>query len=290
MPLNLLLEKDLRDHSRRALDTLEMWLRRLIHDELSKNLGAGYLGVVAAKGGNVANRKMSQTMLGRLNKSPADYPRTIDAAMLGDLIAFLCERDLYHHFEAALREAFPLGREHAALMLHRLVAPRNALAHGRPFSVRHAEQVLCYAGDVISSIKSYYAGKNMNDEFNAPRITRYSDSLGNVFFSEQFGDIGFGRIVSGGKILGTLRPGETLSAEVEVDQSFARHSFEVRWSSIAMNDAKGDTTKFVWNVTDIDVKLSRQLNVTVVTREPWHRYGSHDDLLIATYKVLPPGR
>jgi hypothetical protein len=290
MPLNLLLDKDLRDHCRRTLDTLEMWLRRLVHDKLRDALGVDYLDVVAATGGNVAFRKMNQSMLGRLNKAPTDYPRKIDAAMFGDVIALICDQDLYRHFKSALQEAFPLGCEQATLILNRLVGPRNALAHGRPFSVRQAEQVICYAGDVIASIKGYYTGKNMNDEFNAPLITKYSDSLGNVFYSEKFGFAGFGRIVSGGTNLGTLRVGEILAVEVEVDQSFARHSYTVQWSSVAMNAATGDSNKFVWQVTEKDVKINRQLNVTVVSKEQWHRYGSHDDLLIATYTILPPGR
>lgn len=44
MPLHSIPEKDLRDYCRRSIETLEVWLRRLIDEELRKVYGSNYLG------------------------------------------------------------------------------------------------------------------------------------------------------------------------------------------------------------------------------------------------------
>ena len=156
MPLHLLKELELRDHCRRAIEALEFWLRRSIDTALAEAYGADYFSAVDEQGNNVINAELRRSLGERRDANPNRYARLIDAALLEDEIRIICNPNLYpRFFGQALNEAFPVGREQAKATLDRLVGPRNALSHNNPVSVREAEQVICYSGDVIESLKKF---------------------------------------------------------------------------------------------------------------------------------------
>ena len=148
MPLHWLPESDLREHSKRSIEALELWLRRLIDQELSTTYGADYIDATRPNGDRLLRNEIGR----RLHKRTTDklkFPRPIDGALLEDLIDIICNPKLYdQHFRNPLQDAFPQGHAMARSMLSRLVAPRNALSHANPISVHDALRILCYSEDV----------------------------------------------------------------------------------------------------------------------------------------------
>ncbi|WP_423414352.1 hypothetical protein RLW55_12335 [Hyphomicrobium sp. B1] len=213
----------------------------------------------------------------------------LDAADLDHLIDILCNPDLYRaHFHEPLSETFPLGREQARCVLIRLVEPRNALAHAGPLAVRQAEQIICYSSDVIDALKGHYATKNMEKEFNVPTIIRYSDSRGNVLHREQFLQMGSMMLAQpSGKPLATVRVGERLSIEVEIDPTFARAEYSIDWIGSTTGMLCPDRTQLLLDIDFRHVNEQFGFHATVKSKEAWHRFGTWDDCLIATYRILP---
>ena len=291
MPLHRLTDIDLRDHGKRSIEALEMWLRRLIEMELSSAYGANYLQATTVDGSNLISRNITKDMVARRAEKPDRYPRLIDAALLDDVIKIICKPVLFNHFRDALKKAFPQGEEHARSTLDRLLAPRNALYHANPVSVRQVEQVICYSNDTIASIKDYYERKNLNQQFNAPTIIRISDSLGNVFHSPQLTDlasVGRGAIRSGSNTVATLRVGETLSLEIEVDPTFARSDYLIKWHVPNEPSLVNDSEKLVLPLQEKHVGIMYQIQAILISKASWHRYQTFDDNVAIAYCVLPP--
>src|SRR5262245_25800378 len=150
MPFHRLTDVERRAICRERVDSLEHWLRRLIHDELSRAYGGDYIRAVGADGQNVLNNRIQQEMERNQMREPDRYPRLIDAALLDTEIDIICNPKLFGaHFRNALVEAFPEGVEEARTFLRRLLPSRNALSHANPILVRQCEQVVCYSNDVI---------------------------------------------------------------------------------------------------------------------------------------------
>jgi hypothetical protein len=291
MPLHKLTDSELRDHGKRSIEALEMWLRRLIDTELSSSYGANYLLATMNDEGNLISRSITKEMVARRIEEPARYPRAIDAALLNDVINIICKPGLFDHFRGALNIAFPLGDMQAKTTLEKLVAPRNALYHANPVSVRQIEQVICYSNDAIASIKRYYESKNLSEQFNAPTIIRISDSLGNVFHSPQLADLGSvgrGALRAGSKTVATLRAGETLSLEIEVDPSFARSEYLIQWFAPNLPIITNNSEKFVLALQSKHVSKMFQIQVRLISKADWHRYQTFDDSVAIAYCVLPP--
>ena len=85
MPLHEFSEKDLRDHCRRILEGLELWLRRLIHDQFCDAFGQDYIDAVDGNDENVINSNIKRRLKRRLNEEPDRYERPIDAATFGEM-------------------------------------------------------------------------------------------------------------------------------------------------------------------------------------------------------------
>ena len=239
----------------------------------------------------LAEGVFDQEDLARRTTEPERYPRPIDAALLDNSIKIICKPGLFEHFRDALKIAFPLGDVHARLTLEKLVAPRNALYHANPVSVRQVEQIVCYSNDIIASIKHYYECKNVSEQFNAPTIIRISDNLGNVFHSSQLTDLGgvSGRAaIRGNGTIATLRAGETLSLEIEVDPTFPRSGYTIRWH--VPNDAAASfvSEKLVLPLHGKHVSKMFQIQAMVVSNTIWHRYQTFDDSVAIAYRILPP--
>ena len=230
MPLYSLTEKDLRDHCKRAIETIEQWMRRLIDQKLTESYGADYLNAKRTNGDRVINKGIAKALTERMAQEPDRYPTLISAALLEDEISLLCHPELYkEHFVIALKNAFPEGNDEARTFLQRLVPIRNALSHSNTISVHDAYRVLCYTHDVIQSIKDYYRAVNMGRQFDVPTIIPVTDSLGHdrllsdpnraaaviLDFSRDDKDV--------------LHCGDTLSIEVEVDPTFDASTYEIKW-------------------------------------------------------------
>lgn len=288
-----LTDNELRNLCREKLESLEHWLRRLIDEELADKYGGDYFSYADSKGNRLIKKSIVEAFEERVKKEPSRYNRKIDAVLLDDAIAIVCNPSLYVLFKPALSDAFPNGGNEARTFLKRLLDPRNRLAHANPISQRQAEQVICYSNDVIDSLRLYYAAIGMHQEYNVPLILKVIDSFGNVFYRNQMLP---SHINSPHKNLAKLsqcflRPGDTLTVEIEVDPAFDRSEYTVSWRispsqnpfQIVSNDLKVKLHLSVQHVTE-----SLILECRIKSNQQWHRMGSEDDRLTLNYKVLPP--
>jgi hypothetical protein len=290
MPLYSLTERDLRDHCKRAIEALETWMRRLIHQQLSDAYGANYIDAMRPSGQRVINNDIARGLRARMTSDPERFPTPIDATFLEDAIALLCNPELYtQHFQAALMKAFPEGQAEARTFLNRLVRPRNALYHANPISVHEAYRVLCYTHDIIQSVKAYYESVNMQQQFNVPQVIRVIDSLGHaVSFSPASRPDGFGMLDYSRDENAILHCGDTLSIEVEVDPTFDPSTYEVEWLIGNVGGPRTTGSRFVLPLEERYVSTRLCLVCRVTSNAAWHKLGTHDDQLDIAYRVLPP--
>src|SRR5690349_7773640 len=150
-------EEELRAHCKQILESLEFWLRRIIHDTLLKEFGEKYIEAIRKNGDPLLNGRIRKKIAERIEAEPERYSRQIDASLLDHLVDIICHPDNYkNYFISAFEQAFPDGNAEARTFMSRLVDPRNRLYHGNSISVRTAEQIICYSHDIIESLKNHY--------------------------------------------------------------------------------------------------------------------------------------
>ncbi|MCP9755143.1 hypothetical protein EGI26_08260 [Lacihabitans sp. CCS-44] len=278
----ILTEDERRIICKQALESLEFWLRRLIHDTLSTDFGDDYLSATL-NGRNIINNNIRGKIQERKNKEPERFPRLIDASLLEHQIDIICNPDLYNSFfKEPFKLAFPNGREVTKTFLERLVYPRNCLYHANPISVRMSEQVVCYTNDVIDSLKSYYRMIQKEQEFNVPKIIKAIDSFGNVFHFNTSQDNG---IFLHEKPEFYLYPGDTLTIEIEVDPTFDESEYSVSWYGPNMSC---QNKKMVLRIDESFVSIGYQIECHLISNKTWHKYSTFDDKFYIIYKILPP--
>lgn len=285
-------DSQIRNICKERLESLEYWLRRLIDIQLSSAYG-DFFNYSDEKGNKVVKNKVVESLEKRMLKEPDRYNRKIDAVLLDDSIDIICNPNLYNdHFKKALEIAFPDGSKVAKTFLKRLIDPRNRLVHANPISHRQAEQVICYTNDVIESIKEHYRSLNMSEEYNVPLILKVIDSYGKVYHREQLSQCHDGGIMITNHNTSQfdLRPGDTLSLEVEVDPSFSESEYEVSWaSSKGFSHEVPNGNKVVVNITEKQVGKQFDVQCRVTSNKSWHRMSlGADDFLLYYIKVLPP--
>lgn len=288
--LHQLTESELRQICKERIESLEHWLRRLIDQTLTAKYG-DYFYHVDQSGNKLISTQISRSIQVRQQNDPNRYGRLIDATLLEDAISIICNPRHYPLFSRALNRAYPEGADVAKTFMQRIVEPRNRLAHSNAISVRQAEQVLCYSNDVISSIKNYYSEVGLQQDFNVPLILRYVDSCGNERYRSQLRESATGGVYA--NFLETpnldLRPGETLSFEVEIDSTFdaAQYTLSASPSDVTIvrtqHGCKGLIALTNKHVGEVFV-----LQIVVTTTKEWHRYSNKDDSMAAMYRVLPP--
>jgi len=289
--LSSLPDSDIRSICKQKIESLEHWLRRLIDDTLTPIYGE-YFSHEDASGNRLIKSALANQVAERQLREPSRYPRKIDAVLLDDAIEILCKPELYkNHFRTPLVHAFPNGREEAKTFLGRIQAPRNNLAHANTISARAAEQIICYSNDVIESLREHYKSLNMQQEYDVPLILRITDSFGQTFTRGQLMQVHDGGIsltyISNPSH--HLRPGDTLTLELEVDPAYESESYSIRWASTKGLDGACDTPKLVVTILDRHVGQSLDIQCRITTKRSWHRMQmGADDFLIAYFKVLPP--
>lgn len=281
MSLTQLPIDDLRTLCRNRLETLELWLRRLIHDKLTAAYGHGYLEHEVS-GNYIFRGDVRRKASARMRESPDRFSRPVDALFLDELVTTLCKQDLHReHFRDALSGAFPDGSEEARSFLSRLVDIRNLLAHANPISDHQALRVFCYSQDIIKSIADHYESLGMSKEFNSPTFVAFRDSMGHAeYIAKTFARLDFRDSI--------LHPGDRLRVQVDVDDSFSMDTYAVNW--VVANISKGESGKgssFEIVLTPRHVGESFSIVATLKSVEEWHRHTNFDAQLIVYYKVLP---
>jgi hypothetical protein len=265
----------------RHLDGAENWLRRLVHFELQRRYGDGYLS--KAKG----VRKNTIEFVEAKGAATHVNMRDVDATTFGQLVAIVRNPELFEHFGEALRRAYPPGREVAGHYLNQLVSIRNHIAHGNAASVRQLEKAICYSNDLAEGLLGYFAEIGMLKEFDVPTIVRFVDSLGNE--SRMHGvptDLNSRIIDWRLGPHGVLHPGDTLMAEIEIDPAFAAADYVVTWDTFGGQLNNGPIAEFDVNNAHVGEQLELRFNI--VTNRDWHRAFGRDEALTLLYRVLPP--
>jgi hypothetical protein len=292
LALQKVTDAELRSICKERIEALEHWLRRLIDDLLAPAYG-DYFTHVDAKGNRLIRASLSQQVESRRASEPARNPRRIDAVLLEDAVDIVCKPDLFRkHFAKPLSGAFPDGREEARTFLCRLLVPRNNLAHANAISIRQGEQIVCYANDVIDSLKIYYCELGMKQDYNVPLILKVTDSFGQVLTRSQFDPCYDGGIMKAffDQLQYLLRPGDTLFLEVEVDPSFSPDTYTLTWASVkGLGSPTPTGPRVVIPITNKHVGQQFGVECRLTSTNEWHRmHMGADDLLMLFYKVLPP--
>lgn len=290
MDLHLLSDDERRALCRRELEGLEHWLRRLIHEAFSAAHGADYLNAVDQSGRRLIKKSVADEIAKRRAKEPPRYHRPVDAAQLSDLVIIICNPENWlHRFGNALSEAFPLGSQEARALLNRLVDVRNKLSHANPISVHEAARVISYTLDVIEALKGYYVTQNLEKEYNVPTVIRLADSLGNVFdVSGKRGDREASFIQFDARRSGSLRPGERLSIEAEIDPSFERSIYRIHWHWPPSFSSSEDNEQILIEIDNRHVRQTFTVTCLIISNNNWHKHGDYDDRIFIHYRVLPP--
>ena len=282
-----LTDNEIRNLCKEKLESLEHWLRRLIHKTLSAKYGDDFFSYVDGAGNRLVKNSIVRSLEERVQKESERYQRKIDAVLLDDAIDIICNPQLYFLFRPALEGAFPDGRDETKTFLKRLIDSRNRLAHANPITSRQAEQVVCYSNDVIDSMKAYYAALGVQQEYNAPTILKVSDSFGNVFFRDESQDRWDIYLDKEPRFF--LRPGEILTIEVEVDSSFAPEEYSMRWEAYLTGQTLSYNHKMILHIAEKDVNQRFVVSCHLTSDKSWHRLGAMgDDWLQLTYRILPP--
>lgn len=291
MPVHSVSESQLRDSCRRALEGLELWLRRLIDCQLTVSYGPDYVNAQRQDGSRVIKKDLAEILAKRRSGNPTRFIRPVDAAFLPEQIQIVCNPRLYReHFRIALGGAFPGGNECLRILLNRLVESRNALAHANVISAHDAYRILCYSADVIEGLKAYYVEVNMASLYNVPTVVRIIDSLGHVVHLSQSNRNPDGpAIVDFSRNEGSyLHCGDTLSIEVEVDPAFGPDEYQVEWSIANVGGPRTSGSRFHLVLTEHYVSTRFCAVCRVKSNRSWHKLGSYDDQVDIAYKVLPP--
>lgn len=291
--LENLSDAQIRDHCRARIESLELWLRRLIDGTLSDAYGGNYFDQTDASGNRIVKKQIVDSLEQRLVRNPGRYPRKIDALLLDDAIALVCHPTLFFgHFKNSVGSAFPGGAEGLREMLRRLVDVRNRLSHANPISLSDALRVSCYSGDIIESVRAHYLRNGMNSDYNVPLILRVVDCFGGSYHREQFSAVHDGGIT---KMFQDdpsryLRPGDILTVEVEVDSAFDESGYSIRWASTRPLDGLDlSSRKVVVPITNSHIGAQFSLHCNITSNKDWHRMSMGvDDFLMLIYKVLPP--
>lgn len=293
MPLHGMKEAEVRELCRRALDGLEFWLRRLIDVELTEVYGRDYLDFCSDNGNRLIAKSIRVNLDVRYRSDAVRYPRVIDASFLDDQINIVCNPQLFSkHFKQAFANLGFTNVENVRVFLEKLILPRNKLSHANPVSNVEALRVICYASEIVESIKDFYRGKNLDREFNVPLIVRVRDSLGNETFlgdSNRHSQAG-AMVDHSQESRSYLRCGDQLIVDVEVDSSFSSDDYRLEWgvSNLNFHFEKQFGSRFLVKLDERFVSMRFCAVCWVISNKSWHRLGYFDDQVDIAYRVLPP--
>ena len=284
----------MQSEAKEAIETLELWLRNIIDNQLTEKYGEHYLTAKNLQNKNIIKSSIVKKIHSRLSAQEGRFSRKIDALLLDEEARIICNPSLYKEsFKEVFELSFEAGNEMLRTFLKQLIFIRNKLFHSNHISEREYEKVICYSHDIVDAIKDYYKRKNMEKEYNAPSIIYFQDSLGNKVYSNQFNRAVPSTPFCDFNIIKdyTLYPTDVLTLEVNVDDSFLAEEYKVCWiykdgpEIMSLKTVVGQ--KISIEIKEKHVQEKFRVECFVKSNKVWHRYGSRDDMLRIFYKILP---
>lgn len=289
MPLHTLEINFLRERCRSRIEAIELWMRRIITEELTAAIGTDFINHQSSPGAFIIKKEIRDNINNRYSSSPYSFPRPIDAAFFENLIDIFCNPSLYdNYFKKYLIEVYPPsmpnGTVHLKFSFERLKNIRNNLSHANSISIRDAEFVLSFTTEHIESFKSFYYMLGKQQEYNVPQIVKVTDSFGNVLIRKDFQNFESHDYSIDSKCI--LRPGDILSIEVEVDPSYTDAKYQFRFGGTSQDYSY--SCKLVYVIQKHDVDKRMPIYCQVRSDKDWHKQFNMDDQITLFYKVLPP--
>lgn len=103
-------EQEIRQTCKAHIETLELWLRKIVTDRLKPHFGENFLQTPDTNGNYILNSESRRKIVNRQSKEPDRYPRLIDATLLDELIDIICSQNNYKvYFSEAFRPFFDVG-------------------------------------------------------------------------------------------------------------------------------------------------------------------------------------
>jgi len=279
-------QEELRSYCRTSIEAVEVWARRLIHEQMTAKYGVDFVHKTTANGEFLIKTDIRSHIDSMLASNQTRFSRAVDTLFLDHIIYFLCNPKWYKElFKPALDYIYPQGREEAREFLNRLVPIRNPLSHSNPISVRQAEQAICYSHDFVEGLKKYYKARGEERVWNVPQIVKVTDSLGNVF-DRVNNDSSMGAFF---RLPQELHCGETYSVEVEIDSSFSEQDYDVKWYvSGRGGNVFSSQKRLSITLEPKDVSTESTIRCLVVQKKEWHKFAYHDSRITLIFPVLPP--
>lgn len=278
-------QEELRSYCRTNIETLEVWSRRLIHEQMVTEYGNDYID---KKIGDefIIKKDIRKHIKSMLEKEPDRFKRPVDTLFIDQIIYFLCNPKWYKKlFKTALDYAYPQGRDEVREFLTRLIPIRNPLSHSNSISMHQVEQAICYSHDFIEGLKQYYKDRGEEQVWNVPRIVRATDSLGNVFNNIDERPFTYAILT----VPNELHYGDSYSIEVEIDSSFDKNEYEILWTMNGHNTSVfKNKTKFNVIFDVKDVAENTYIRCKIISNKQWHKYGTYDNMIALCFRVLPP--
>lgn len=279
-------DEELRAICRTSIESLEMWARRLIHEQMVNEYGATYMDTKVSEGEYLINKDIRSHVQSMLSKHPNRFLRPVDTLFLDHIIYFLCNQRFYQKlFKEALDYSYPQGCSEVRVFLNRLIPIRNQLSHSNPISVRQAEQAICYSHDFVEGLKQYYKDKGLEQVWNVPRIIRVTDSFGNAFDNPADG------ILQGSSfnIPQKVYCGDTYSVDIEIDTSFSQSDYDIIWAISGNNVSEfNNSMHYSKTLVEQDVGENFMIDCKIISHKNWHRYKYFDCRIMLFLQVFPP--
>ncbi|MFY0630167.1 MAG: hypothetical protein JXR05_07275 [Flavobacteriaceae bacterium] len=282
-------EDELRAICRTHLESFEKWSRLIVHQILSEKLGQEYFFSKHQDGNYLIKKELVEKAKKMMASEPNRFPKPVDTLFLEDIIYLLCKNDFYkNYFSSFLNKMYPEGVNELRTFLSRLIPIRNMLSHSNPFSMRDAEQCVCYCNDFIECIKEYYIMTNQDKEFNIPTIIKVVDSLGNEYLIKD-GRAGERLNIKDTTTnkMKTFYHGDQFSLDLTVDPSFDDTSYRLEWMPKNGMEILNNGKKINVTITDELIGNEVILWCRLITENGWHRYLKYDQQLIVHFKALP---
>ena len=114
--------------------------------------------------------------------------------------------------------------------------------------------------------------------WNVPTIIRITDSLGRDLYNQ---------IKSNKDVV--LHVGDTYYIDVEVDPSFERESYTIKWTvaDSFVVDEFYNKNRFMKKFTTSDVNERFSIICEIISSNDWHKMGDTDDWFRTTLCILP---